>query len=161
MRVAAGEIQEARGEADVVAEPLEDDAFQMVIKQDPWHPTEGGEGFDVAPEKALEGLVEGEAGVDGAGPGQHEHEAGQDAAGGADLDRAEVPPVHLALLAGEGIEPEEGFGARRGADGADVAADLDGRARVASLAEHGVRILSDRRTPTNSGVHPAVDDGPR
>jgi len=46
--VVAGELQQTRVEADVLAEPLEDDALQIVIEQDPWHPTEGGEGFNVA-----------------------------------------------------------------------------------------------------------------
>jgi hypothetical protein len=59
--VVAGELEQARVEADVLPEALEDHAFQVVIEQGPGDPTQGGEGLDVAAEKALEGLVQGEA----------------------------------------------------------------------------------------------------
>jgi hypothetical protein len=63
--VVAGELEQAGVEADVLAEALEDDAFQVVVEQDAGDAAQGGEGFDVAAEKALQRLVEGKAGVDG------------------------------------------------------------------------------------------------
>ena len=135
--IVAGELKQAGVEANVLAEPFEDDAFQVVIQQGPRDPAHGRERLDVAAEEALQRLVEGEAGVDGAGPGEHEHEARQDAPHPPDLDRAEVAPVDLALLRDQGVEPEVRFGSRGRADGAHVAPDLDDGARVAPVAEHG------------------------
>src|SRR5262249_21498484 len=131
------ELEQAGVEANVFAIALEDDAFQVVVEEGPRDAAEGGEGLDMAPEKALESLVEGEASVDGAGPGEHEDEAGEDAPGVADLDRAEVAPVDLALLADQRLQAEVGLRPRRGADEADVAPDLHGGAGVAAVAQHG------------------------
>ncbi len=90
----------------------------------------------MAAEEAPQGVVEGEARVDGPGPGEHRDEARQDAPGAADRNHAEVAPVDLALFADQGLEPEEGFGRGRRPDGPHGAADLDGGAGVAAIAEH-------------------------
>jgi hypothetical protein len=134
--VVAGELEQPRVEANVRAGPLEDDAFQVVIQQGPRAPAQRGERLDVAAEEALQRLVEGEARVDRAGPGEHEDEARQDAARAPNLHRAEVAPVDLALLGHEGLQPEVRFAPRRGPDGADVPPDLHGGAGVASVAQH-------------------------
>ena len=49
--VVAGELEQPRVEADVLAGPLEDDAFQVVIQQDSRAPTQRGERLDVATRK--------------------------------------------------------------------------------------------------------------
>ncbi len=164
--VVAGELEQPRVEADVLAVAFEDDAFQVVVQEHSRHAPQGGEGLDVAAEKALERLVEGEARVDGAGPGEHEHEARQHAAGTTDLEGAEVPPVDLALLRGEGVEPEVGLGPGGGPDGPHVAADLDDGAGVASLAQHGPEtrgaqagvLLEGRGDERLVGIQPAGPD---
>src|SRR5439155_26167774 len=92
------ELEEPGVEADVIALPLEDDAFQIVVQEGARHAADGREGLDVAAEKALERLIEGEAGVERPRPRQHEHEADERAAGVPDLHGAEVAPVDLALL---------------------------------------------------------------
>jgi hypothetical protein len=135
--VVAGELQHVRMEADVIADTLEDDALQVVVEDGAGHALERGEGRDVPPQETLERLVQGETGLAGARPGEHEHEAGELARGAADADRPEVATVDLGLLAGEGLEAQEGLGARGGPHGADVALDLNGRARIAALAHHG------------------------
>ena len=119
--VVAGELEHARVEADVIADALEDDALQIVVEDGAGHALEGGEGLDVAAQETLERLVEGEARVARARPREHEHEAREQARGRADADRAEVAPVDLRLLAGEGVEAQVGLGAGGGPDGADVA----------------------------------------
>jgi len=113
--VMAGEFEHVRMEADVIADALEDHALQIVVQDGAGHALEGGEGLDVPRQETLERLVEGEAGGAGARPGEHEHEAREEAGGGADADRPEVPPVDLGLLAGEGLEAQEGLGTSGGA----------------------------------------------
>ena len=83
------------------------------------------EGPDVPAEEALECLLEREAGVDGAAPGEDEDEAGQRPLGVPDRHLPEVAPVDLALLAGERLQPEIGLGARRGPDSLLVSASPD------------------------------------
>jgi len=82
------------------------------------------EGPDVPAEEALECLVEAEAGVDGAGPGEDEYE-GTAPAGCARSHLPEVAPVDLTLLAGSRLEPEIGLGAGRGPDSLLVSASPD------------------------------------
>jgi len=92
----------------------------------------------VAAQEALERLVQGKAGVDGARPGQHEHEARQHPPAAADRERAEVPPVDLPLLAGQGLQTQVGFRARGRPDRADPAPHLDGGAGETALTDHDV-----------------------
>jgi hypothetical protein len=73
--VVAGELEQAGVEADVIADALEDDALQIVVEDGAGHALERGEGLDMAAQETLERLVEGEAGVAGARPGEDEREA--------------------------------------------------------------------------------------
>jgi hypothetical protein len=131
-------------ESDVVADALEDDALEVVVEEIPRYPAEGGEGLDVAPDEALQRLVEREAGEDGAAVRQHHHEAGQGPLGVADGDLAEVAPVDLGLLAGERLEAEVGLGSRRRSYGPHVVPDLARRPGVAALAHHLVKARGER-----------------
>src|SRR5581483_8214402 len=58
--VMAGELEEPRMEADVLAAALEDDALQVVVQEHPRDPAQGGEGLDMPPQEALQRLIEGE-----------------------------------------------------------------------------------------------------
>ena len=60
----------------------------------------------------------------------------------ADPDRAEVPPVHLGLLARQGVHPQIRLRARRGTYATHVAAYDDDAARVATSAHHLVQARS-------------------
>ena len=63
---------------------------------------ESFEGVDVAPQKALEGLVEGEQGGDGARVAEDHDESGDGAGAVSDADLAEGAPVDLGLLTDQG-----------------------------------------------------------
>lgn len=122
-------------EADVVAGPVEDDALQVVVEDGARDAAERAERGDVAAHEALHGLVEGEASEHGPRPAEHHHEAGERPLGVANADGAEVPPVHLSLLAGERGEAQERL-LRRRPDGGHVAPKLNGRAEVAAAPDH-------------------------
>ena len=93
----------------------------------------------MAPQEALQRLVQGKAGVDGARPRQHEDEARQQPPAAADRQGAEVAPVDLGLLAGERLQAQVRFGARGRPHRAYPAPDLDRGAREAALADHRVQ----------------------
>src|SRR6266545_2693300 len=137
--IVPGQLEQARMEADVIADSLQDDALEIVVQEGPRHPAERGEGFDVAPQETLQRLIQGEARVHGARPREHKDEAGQYAPAAAAGKRAEVSPVDLGLLAGQRLQTQVGRGPRGGTDGPHVAADLDGRPGKAPLAQHGVQ----------------------
>ncbi len=63
---------------DVVADPLDDDALQVVVQDPAGDPAERLERERVAAQEGLEGLVEREPRVHRARPRQHEHEAHSD-----------------------------------------------------------------------------------
>jgi len=106
------------------------------VQKDAGHASEGGEGVDVAAQEALDGLVEGEAGEDCAGEGEHQHEAGQGAPRMPDGDLAEAAPVDLALLASQRAAAQVSLCVRGRAHGLHIAADLHLRARVAAVMDH-------------------------
>jgi hypothetical protein len=150
--IVPGQLEHARVEADVIADAVEDDALEIVVEDRPRDAPQSREGFDVAAQEALQRLVQGEAGVDGARPRQHEDEARQQPAPAADRQGAEIPPVDLGLLAGQRLQAQVRFGARRGPHRAHPAPDLDRRAREAALPDHRVqprgaqtRVLLQRR----------------
>ena len=87
----------------MIAHALEDDTLQIVVEHHARHAAEGGEGLDMAAQETLERLVEGKPRVGRARPGQHEHEAREQPGRGADADLAEVAPIDLGLLAGQGV----------------------------------------------------------
>ncbi len=122
-------------EPDVIAGALEDDTLEIVVEDLARHAAERLEGEDVAAHETLERLVEREPRVDRTRPRQHHHEARQRALRRVDLDLAEVSPIDLRLLAGQGREPQERLGPCR-AHAAHVAPELHDRARVAAGADH-------------------------
>ena len=125
-----GELEPVGMKADVIPHALEHDAFQIVGEDDAGHAAEGGEGLDMAAQETLEGLVEREARVRRPRPGQHQHEAREPAGRAPDGDLAEVAPIDLRLLPGQGVQAQVGLGPRGGAHRADVALDLLGGTRI-------------------------------
>ncbi len=134
--VVTAELEQPGVEADRVPLPLEDGALHIVVEDNPRHPVQRAEGLHVAPQEALERLVEHEDGVQRPRPTQHQDEGGQSPGGAPDGDRAEAAPIGLALFTGEEVQPEIGRGLRRGPEQPDGPAHLADRARVPPLAHH-------------------------
>ncbi len=96
-------------ESDHVAGALEDGGLQIVVEQLARRATEGLEGERVAADEALQCLIEDETREDCPRVREHHHEARERPLRPLDLDRAEMSPVDLSLLAGQRREPEEGL----------------------------------------------------
>ena len=134
--IVPGALEDLRVEADVLADAFDDDALEVVVEDPPRHAAEPLECQGVAAQERLEGLVEREARVHRARPRQHQHEARQRPRRGADLDLAEVAPVHLRLLARQRGQPEERLGARRRSHRAYVPLHRVVAAQVAAGPDH-------------------------
>src|SRR3990172_3694542 len=93
--VVTGELEQAGMKLDRVAVAREDGALEIVVEQGARGALEVGEGLDVPAQEALQRLVEGEQGVDRAGPGEHHHEGGQRTAGLADAQISKIPPLNI------------------------------------------------------------------
>jgi hypothetical protein len=106
-----------------------------IIQDDARRSAPGLKGMDVAEEEVLQALVEEELHPEGATVREGEEESGKTAAGTTERDFAEVSPIGLSLLAGEGVEAEESLAARRTDLGHDPA-QLHDAAGVAALANH-------------------------
>ena len=94
-------------------------------------------------------------------PRQHQHEARQRARRGADLELAEVSPVNLGLLAGQGRQLEEHLGLRRGVNRTDVPAHRRVAVEVAAAASSGPATSSSPstvafRSRTNASRSPRI-----
>jgi hypothetical protein len=167
--IVPAQLEQARVEADGVALPLEDGAFQVVVQDDAGHTPQRLKGLDVAAQAALERLVQGEDGVERPRPAQDQHEGGQPPGGAADRDRPEAAPIGLPLLPHQQGQPEIRHGRRGGAQGPHGAAELHDRARIPALAHHleqprgaQSRVLLERRLEERPvGVEEARADGGR
>jgi len=134
--VVAAELEEPWVEADRLPLPLEDGAFHVVVEQDPRHPVQRAEGLDMPAQKTLEGLIQHEDGMQRPRPAQHQDEGGEPPGSAPDGDRAEAPPIGLALLPGEEVQSEIGGGLRRGPEQPHGVAHLAHAARVAPRPHH-------------------------
>ena len=117
---------------------LEHGALEVVVEQHAGHTAEGREGLDVAAQEAVHASVEEEAQEDLARVAQHHHEGHQRPARPADAQVAEVRPVDLRLLAGQGAQAQVRLGGRARAQAGDQVAEVLAAATVAALADHGV-----------------------
>lgn len=79
------------------ASTLEDGAAQIVVDQGPGDPRPGLKGLDMAAQKTLERLVDGEECKDGARVGEHHHEARERPHAATEPNRAEGAPVDLGF----------------------------------------------------------------
>ena len=125
-------------EANELPLTLEDRALQIVVEDRARHPAERVECGEVATEEALGGLVEVEAGEEGAAPRQHHEEARQSALGATYHDRAEGRPVDLGLLTRQDRQTQERL-VLRGPDARDEATHGEHRPRIPPIAEHLVQ----------------------
>ena len=86
-------------EADRVAAPLQHRALEVVIEQDTRDAAPCAEGSDMAAQEVLHPGIREEAQEDLPRVAEHHDERHQRAARPADGEMAEMPPVHLRLLA--------------------------------------------------------------
>ena len=112
--IVAGELQQAWVKADVVADPVQDHALEVVVQEDARDPAEALEGQDVRAQETLQGWLEAEASEQRAGPGEDEEETPEGAARVADREDAEVRPVDLALLPGQVVKRRKASPTGRG-----------------------------------------------
>jgi hypothetical protein len=89
----------------------------------------------VAEQKVLEGLVEKELEIEGAGVGEAQDEARKTPLRPADLNPSEVGPVDLSLLRGEELEAYEGFGNPR-PQTANPPSQLSDPPHISAVADH-------------------------
>ena len=134
--VVAGELEQTGVKLDGSAAAVEHGAAQVVVDECAGHAAQGLESLDVSAEEALEGLVEGEEGGDGAGVAEDHDESGDRAGAVSDADLAEGAPVHLTLLADQSDDAAVDGACGLGPQAPHEASDLDDRARVAALADH-------------------------
>lgn len=64
--IVTGELEQPRMKADCGARALEDGAAQIIVDQGPCHARPSVKGVDMAAQKALQRLIDGEEGADGA-----------------------------------------------------------------------------------------------
>ena len=115
---------------------IEDGTPQVVVDQRPGAIAEGREGGDMAPQKTLERLVEGEEGEERARVAEHHDEPRHGADAVADRDRPKRPPINLGLFRRQ--RHHAAIHARRDVrpQVAHAAADLPGGPGIAALPEH-------------------------
>ena len=134
--VVPGQFQQARMKLNRRAPSIEDRAPQVVIHQRTGDPPEGVERRDMASEKTLERLVEGEEREERARVAQHHHEARDRADAMPQGDRAKRPPIDLGLLPHERDHAAIRAGRDGGAQVTHEAPHMARRPGIAALAEH-------------------------
>jgi hypothetical protein len=92
------ELEQPRMKPNRGARAFEDGAAQIIVDQRPWNARPRLKGRDMAAEKALQRLVEGEEGKHGARVRQHHHKSGQRTDAAADADGAKGAPIDLRLF---------------------------------------------------------------
>jgi hypothetical protein len=132
----AGKLEKAWVEADHIPDALEHDGLQIVVKKAARNPFERDEGGVMAAEKALDGLIEHEAGEERPRERKRHHEARQPPARVADGDGTEAAPVDLTLLAGQNGQAKERFVRASGSHLAHVTTERPDRAAVAAPLDH-------------------------
>lgn len=120
-------------EADRVAAAFQHGAFQIVVEQNARHAVPGGERADVAAQEVLHPGVEVKAQKDLARVAEHHDERHQRTVRTADLQRTEMPPVHLTLFTRQAAQAQECFRRAAGAMLGDDMAEVVGATSVAAL----------------------------
>ena len=104
-------------EADCVALPFQHRALQIVVEQDTRNTIPRGKGGDVATQEVLHPGVREEAQEDLARVAEHHDERHQWTPRAADLEMAEMSPIDLPLLAGQGCADADRLRPSDAADG--------------------------------------------
>ena len=123
-------------EADRVAAPFQHRTFQIVVEQDTRNAAPRGEGGDMAAQEVLHAGIEEEAQEDLPRVAQHHDERHQRTPRPANLEMAEMSPVHLRLFAGQAAQTQIGLGFRTRPMAGDQVAEMIGAAAIAALVRH-------------------------
>ena len=107
--IVGGELEQRGMESDGVGAAFEHDATHVVEQYLPHPPSQHGERLDVAAHEVGEGCVEVKAQERIARVAQHQDERHQGALCPSDGELAEVRPVDLCLLAGQGAQTQIRF----------------------------------------------------
>ena len=123
-------------EADRIAAPFQHRTLEIVVQQDTRHAAPGGEGADMAAQEALHPRIQEEAQEDLPRVAQHHDERHQRTPGAADLEVAEMTPVHLRLLARQAAQPQIRLGRTARPVQRNEVAEVIGTAAIAALVRH-------------------------
>ena len=123
-------------EPDRIAAPFQHRTLEIVVQQHARHAAPGGEGADMAAQEALHPRIQEEAQEDLPRVAQHHDERHQRTPGPANLQVAEVPPVHLRLLARQAAQPQIGLGRTARPVQRNQVAEVIGTAAIAALIRH-------------------------
>jgi len=134
-----GKAQQGGMEADRVAAPFQRRALEGVMQQGARNPAPRGKGSHVAAQEVLHPGVREEAQEDLARVAEHHDERHQRAAGPADGEVAEVPPVHLRLFPRQATQAQVGLGFGPRPVAGDQVTEVIGAAVVAALAHHRIQ----------------------
>ena len=119
--VVTGELEQTGVKLHCRTATVQDGAPQVVVDEGAGDAAQGVEGLDVSAEEALEGLVEGEQGGEGARVAEDHDETGDGAGAVSDADLAEGAPVDLCLLSDQSddaaVDGAAGFGAQAAHEG--------------------------------------------
>src|SRR5260370_11228927 len=97
--IVTAQLEQRLAVADVIADPLDDGALEVIVEYATWNAGKRVERAHVSAQEALGGLVKKEARVHRPRPTEHHNETGQGAIGVTDFDSTEIPPIDLGLLA--------------------------------------------------------------
>src|SRR3989338_2131666 len=138
--VVAGELQQGGIEADGIPDTLRDGTFKVVVEQDARHRAKPLKGAHVAGQEVRHAHAVEEAQVDAPRVREHHDKRDELAAGLADLDAAEDPPIDLALLPWQRAQAQVSLRhLTRPVAGAHEAPQMVGGSRIAAPDEHLVQ----------------------
>ena len=143
--VVCGESEQGRMEADRIAMAFQHSALEIVVQEDARQRIPDLECAHVATQEVLHAGVKEEAQVNRARVRQHHNEGHQRPARPANLQMAEVAPVHLALFARQRAQVEEGLGGRAWPVQRYLVTELALRTLVAAFTQHRVQAAGRQR----------------
>ena len=94
---------------DLVAAALQHGTAEIVVEDHSGRAAPVLESADMPTQEVLHGLIEEEFEIQSPRIRERHHEAGQRTLGATHGDVAEMGPVHLGLLGGEGVQTQECF----------------------------------------------------
>src|ERR1700730_6337541 len=120
--------------ADGVALAFQHCTLEIVVEQDAWQAVPACEGTDVAAQEVLDRCIEEETQKDLPRVAEHHDEGHQWPRCTADRVLAEVSPIDLALLAGQGGQAQISFGLGTGSVAGNDVAKMIGAAGIAAFS---------------------------
>ncbi|MGF6292836.1 hypothetical protein QFZ98_004697 [Paraburkholderia youngii] len=135
----SGERQKRRVEADRITLTLEHGAPEIVVEEDPRQSGPRRKRAGGARQEAIHAGIKEEAQIDLPRPRQHHDEGHQWPARASDLQVIEMGPVNLALLSGQGAQPQISLWRRTRTVYRDQVAEMMRVATVAALGDHRIQ----------------------